>query len=984
MTPADTHGVPTGFDPFAGRGWDSLRQGARNVAGVRYQLAVTAHLLVESRLGSLPFVEVIPEGYEDIDCLDKESLKWFVQVKEVGAGLGGFTAASVAGVVSHASASAPSPSRIVVVTDAQLGGQLAESGWGQSIAQTTGYDIEATIRALEGRGHPRGEAEELAARTHIVRLPWNMTSMTAKSLAECYSMNPAAAAIVVRHLVEDLSQIAADQRGTTADRPGRRVLNDLDVLVARVTAVIDVDGLASAVRLGVCEVADYTSDPGSDAIEFLLGIDAVPSHIGADFDIIRPGPTRAVQLGLEAARYVLLAGPSGSGKSAQMWRSARDQSRGASVVRVHRLETEADVNELVRYVQLLEPSEGGPVVVCCDDLGRPGTARWPHAARRLLEKAGVLLLGAVRQEDFTAELLRHGGELVTISLDDSTATAISEQLAYSGVHLSVEVSEAVREAEGQLMEYIALLTDGKRMRSVLASQAHSLLNSDNSEGARLARLVCAAHVLGVSLEAPTLTVPTATDESSLSRALRRLQDEHIVTTEDRVSWRGLHQRRSEVLTDLLHKTPPPGLSDTIGAVLRSVRPTALGWSLRRIVELYPDLRTDQLAAVKDAALTCSSAEELAILFEALERADNSVTARAYIPILEQSTRDQVPLLNWAMLVCSDKFAGIRFGTGGHSILDEMGQHIHACAQTLPSRSTSHCDAAAEASGKRLLPLLMDATLEHAVRLLEAVAPYVAIPVEDLHQVAAQFRWPDGVLDPTVRLLHGRLRNAAYVANDGTDGFAQVWGSVSERLEQAAWSAADVVSASFIDDDAAMATLELLAHPSPEGDSPRFVWDLEQRSDRSDDAMNRSAVELATFVGECCPELEVVEVVTVLADGSGFRLGDLEPGHKLLARNARPMRHLVRTNVGIQSAISRQAGANSWTELVRRRTQIAMLVTKLAEEAPRRLSANDNPRRRANWESGLDRVGPLAAALPRPPCRIRARPWQRSGELGLGT
>ncbi len=35
-------------DPFAGELWDSLRQGARNVAGVRYQLAVTAHLLVES------------------------------------------------------------------------------------------------------------------------------------------------------------------------------------------------------------------------------------------------------------------------------------------------------------------------------------------------------------------------------------------------------------------------------------------------------------------------------------------------------------------------------------------------------------------------------------------------------------------------------------------------------------------------------------------------------------------------------------------------------------------------------------------------------------------------------------------------------------------------------------------------------------------------------------------------------------------------
>ena len=86
--------------PFEGPLWTALRQGARNVAGVRYQLAVTALLLAESRRRVLPFVELIPEGFEDIDCIDHESIHWLVQVKDFGAGAGNFSASSIAAVIS--------------------------------------------------------------------------------------------------------------------------------------------------------------------------------------------------------------------------------------------------------------------------------------------------------------------------------------------------------------------------------------------------------------------------------------------------------------------------------------------------------------------------------------------------------------------------------------------------------------------------------------------------------------------------------------------------------------------------------------------------------------------------------------------------------------------------------------------------------------------------------------------------------------------
>ena len=108
---------------FQGPLWNALRQGARNVAGVRYQLAVTALLLAESRRRVLPFVELVPEGFEDIDCLDGDSTRWLVQVKEFGAGAGTLTASSIADVIVHAAAARFAPSRIVAITDGRLGTQ---------------------------------------------------------------------------------------------------------------------------------------------------------------------------------------------------------------------------------------------------------------------------------------------------------------------------------------------------------------------------------------------------------------------------------------------------------------------------------------------------------------------------------------------------------------------------------------------------------------------------------------------------------------------------------------------------------------------------------------------------------------------------------------------------------------------------------------------------------------------------------------------
>jgi hypothetical protein len=85
--------------------WDSLRQGARNVAGVTYQVAVTADLLVAGRAGSPDFpgvARVVPEGFEDVDCVLNDGQRLLVQSKERGPGADAVGPADLAAALVHA------------------------------------------------------------------------------------------------------------------------------------------------------------------------------------------------------------------------------------------------------------------------------------------------------------------------------------------------------------------------------------------------------------------------------------------------------------------------------------------------------------------------------------------------------------------------------------------------------------------------------------------------------------------------------------------------------------------------------------------------------------------------------------------------------------------------------------------------------------------------------------------------------------------
>ena len=326
-----------------------------------------------------------------------------------------------------------------------------------------------------------------------------------------------------------------------------------------------------------------------------------------------------------------------------------------------------------------------------------------------------------------------------------------------------------------------------------------------------------------------------------------------------------------------------------------------------------------------------------------------------------------------LLVCGDKLSEIEFGKGGNDSLDGMWRAIRVCSDDLPPRSTVYCDvAAAELQAEQLINHAVGAPLQDAVRLLEATAPYVSLSREQLGRISATFPWPNCVLDRKTRLLYGRLICSSNLAAIGPSAFVDAFGDVARRLCTAVRAHGDTVSLSFDLDDS-NATIELLADLTESDDVSSFEWDLPTSQDGKSDFTHDRAVELATYVGECCPELRTVEIKTVRADRSRFVVHEFEPGYKNLDPSARPRRSNVRVVSGVIAAIARQVAAFSWTELTRARTQIGEDVTELVSDAPRRLSQYDNEGRRREWSAKLHNIERdlQTIGLPPPPSDLES-------------
>ena len=304
---------------------------------------------------------------------------------------------------------------------------------------------------------------------------------------------------------------------------------DLDALATRVLETVDVKSLEEAIRTGIVEPVDFSVRADLSQQDFLAGVDVLPSHIAADLDLPRPIELSAIISALEDQHSAILTGPSGSGKSALLWRTARELAGHVRPYRLLRLLPE-DVPALSRWIRLQEPSRNSPLLICADNLGRPSTAGWTTVAREFLDSPGVLFLGACREEDYRPELAVGRTTIVDPKVDRKLADSIADTLADRQVQTTLDVAEALEASDGLLMEFLSMLLTGRRLQQVIGEQVSARLAEGRATEREILRYVTTAHAAGVSLPAEVLEA--LFPELDLTPALMRLDREHILTSDE--------------------------------------------------------------------------------------------------------------------------------------------------------------------------------------------------------------------------------------------------------------------------------------------------------------------------------------------------------------------------------------------------------------------------------------------------------------------
>lgn len=894
--------------------WKARRAGARNIAGVRYQLRLTAVLLVRAAVGDFAATALTPEGLEDVDMEPTPGTgKRYVQAKEQaspGAFLG---PGDLVDFLTHAAPMLRSDPDAVgcLVTNGTFGGGLVATGWEYCLKPMP--ELVANIAGVVS-GMDASEVEALLRRIQLVEDAADLTA-AGLVLAEARDVDPSVAQLALDGCLATVLDTSAEQAQRPLDRPVTLTLSALDEAVENAKRAIASASVPIERLRRVVAPLTFKVESALTPEEFLTGVDVRPEHIAAGLDVARREELDAIAEGLVDRRLALIVGPSGAGKSALLWRSAADHALRMRVWRVHVL-TEGDTDVLIAAIEQQRPSESHPVLVCVDDIGRASRAGWRRAAEALLEMPGVYLAGAAREEDFAvADALRRA-VIVRPILTRQTAKDIELLLRERGVSPVIAVDEALGRARGLLMEFLHLVVAGKRLSSVLAEQAADLEDPGRATELAVARYVTASHSVG--LEVNPATLQTRMGGPELTAALSRLDREHVIVESAAGTWTGLHELRSVELCALLHRRPPPRVEETLAAVVTDTAAEAVTGRLPVIVRGAGDRSViADAVAERVAAAGADSAQWL----EAARLADVAAHARECVRVAR--TLPLPATLNlgqWVDLAAMTRFAGVDL-----SILPEQ---FHEMAARLPEPDPCVFRHAAGALDedewvRRALAL----PPAEGARLLEALETGVAWTAPAASRLAGALPTGDVRVDARwVASLHRACVDAA-----AETALLTELQTPDERLAtlRDQWP---LLTSATLEPATGIARTRVL-HPI---DGAQSTNDL--------------TVALAAAILDLLPEAQVAEVTVTRYDDADLPiLGQTGP-HKAIPRGNLPSQVLTRWNRAFGDWVERELSSTSLTARLRAQADAVAQASDVVLAMIERVAPSEDGRAARRWDT----------------------------------
>lgn len=514
------------------------RAGSHAGRGFRYQDAAGVWLAIRCWANELPYGAVIPEGKDDYE-LSSTIGSALVQVKSRRAHLGPFPVAVAVGFIRALWArveNAAFHTNLILV----LEHPVAEG----PVVDHLLAEHPALVSTLQD--DPQWAA--LAARTQI----WIAPNPFEAAVASIHCTMPCSDLAAQIHYGELLKQIAAlaDKNGLVRDGRFEGLgISDVETILRRIEPALDMVGMESALRDGYCDVVDFLT-PFNDP-SFYQGVNTRPGHLAAGLVAERPNARHEVLSALESAGAALIVGLSGAGKSALMWETARASRHTTRWFEMRRGDA-ADVHLLIQFTRALRASPDAPVGFVFDDVGGRFSQLWNALLKEVTVGSGILLLGSIREEDTLMLASRSRASEVRPLMEEAVAEKIWRQLVEQGQTNWAGWREPWAKSGGLLLEYTHILTRGERLKSILAEQIDQRLRESRDEELAVLSVTALAGAAGAAVDVSRLPKVLGIEQGALTRALRRLIDEHLVSTPVDGQLKGLHQLRSKTLFELCH------------------------------------------------------------------------------------------------------------------------------------------------------------------------------------------------------------------------------------------------------------------------------------------------------------------------------------------------------------------------------------------------------------------------------------------------
>ncbi|WP_028879649.1 ATP-binding protein [Terasakiella pusilla] len=595
--------------------WKKSRHGAWAGRGFHYQHLVIVVLLLRQWAGKAECGFVIPEGLEDCVVEYSEKEVW-IQVKSRKEGE--FRAQEIKGI--HQGMREKSSSLNMAKQFVHL--IVAEKSCSDCSEQSFDNLHEAPADSLIVCSSPVKEALEIIIST------LNIDDVIADK--------------IISDIYRYVAEISERNASLSYDLRGRISVSDIENRIVNLLEASDPSVIEEALKRHFIKPIDFKTPLQEPS--FYLGVKAQPGHIAQNLIVERPEEYQIVERTLKQKRFLLISGPSGSGKSAFLWSACAKLTREIRWFSINiNLDVDA-VQSVVSFIKSKIAVTSAPIGIAFDEIGSVNKDAFNALYEEISCIPKVYLLGSIREED--KFLIRNSADISfeSIALSETLAKSIWEKLKVEGSSPWEHWREPFENSDGLMLEYVHLLTKGERLQKVINQQILQREKEDREDELSIIRSCSVICSQGAEVDIDKLLVQIGLSKQQGRKALQRLIDEHLIFENRPGVLGGAHQLRSLALRNASHDELIYRWRDTYWSSIGAATKETIPFIVRSAFEVPPEDLEYTYTAVGKILEDAESAEGFSAILTGVGQAAISYCVDLFIECL---VGHEVPRSLWS-------------------------------------------------------------------------------------------------------------------------------------------------------------------------------------------------------------------------------------------------------------------------------------------------------------------------------------------------